>query len=922
MSDKSLFTTDWESLIYRECEKRGYFETNGNKALQQTKQARNTLKAQDSISSNTFCIMMPPPNVTGVLHIGHALTFTLQDIIVRYKRMDGFEVLWQPGLDHAGIATQNIVEKQLLAQGIKKEDIGREEFIKKVWEWKQQSGGKILEQMRAMGFSPAFKRTRFTMDKGLANAVRQTFSAWYQKGAIYRGERMINWCTHDGALSDIEVEYQDNVGKLYYLRYFLADSHDSYIVVATTRPETYFGDSALMVHPEDSRYKHLIGKKVRLPLMNTEIPIIADSIVDTEFGTGAVKVTPAHDMNDYEVGLRHGLAQIVVFDTKGILNAQCGEFEGLERLQAREKIIEKLQQEGFIEKVEEYHNKLGICYRCGNVIEPYISKQWFVKAEIAKGAMERVAKSEARFYPAQWKNNYDAWMRDLRDWCISRQLWWGHRIPIFYCECGNEFINQDSESATAVCPKCGSTKTEQDSDVLDTWFSSALWSHSTLGFGNGDFGKGELWHEEDLEKFHPNSLLITGFDILFFWVARMLLAADSNMQQIAFKDIYLHALVLDSKGQKMSKSKGNIIDPLELCKKYNPDIVRFSLAFLCIQGRDIRLSEKQLEITRNFTNKIINAMKFLQLYAEQLNPHYAFIQRDSLNDYQSPLGIYMKSRLNFAILESRNALDSYRFDSYASILYRFLWNEFCDIGIEYAKADKQSVFELASILIESMKLLHPLMPFLSEYVFHTLLGRDIANGLGEHNSIMIESFPYESKRAIGYEQAFEIIADCITTIRRMRITLDIANQELESVFIQPHKNFKQNNDDKIQGKELLSSQISLQELGLRFITKLAKIKRVFLVDYKPEKCIADIGNYAQIFIESKKLDLKGIQARLAQQEAKIEKEVAKLQSILSNENFLRNAPQEVVENNQNALRELEQKRNAILREKNVLLQQL
>ncbi|WP_181882306.1 valine--tRNA ligase [Helicobacter didelphidarum] len=937
MSEKRLFNEAWESLIYNECENRGYFETDGNITLQNARiqkesqlsskfeNKNNIIESHDfevNEQKNTFCVMMPPPNVTGVLHIGHALTFTLQDIIVRYKRMDGFKTLWQPGLDHAGIATQNVVEKQLLSQGITKEQLGREAFIKKVWEWKEESGGKILEQMRTMGFSPAFKRTRFTMDVGLANAVKRTFVTWYNKGLIYRGERMINWCTHDGALSDIEVDYKENKGKLYYLRYEIVDKdldckNDTntqnllsdktmpytlpYLIVATTRPETYFGDTAVMVNPNDLRYKHLIGKKVSLPLIQKQIPIIADSHVDMDFGTGAVKVTPAHDLNDYEVGLRHNLEQIIIFDSKGILNDKCVQFCGLERLEAREKIVVELQQYGAIEKIEEYENKVGICYRCGNVIEPYISKQWFVKAEIAKGAIQRIAQDEAKFYPAQWKNNYNAWMRDLRDWCISRQLWWGHRIPVFYCKCGYEFA---SEEESPLCPRCNTDNLAQDDDVLDTWFSSALWSHSTLGYGNGKFGKGSLWHENDLEDFHPNSLLITGFDILFFWVARMLLAADSNIKEIAFKDIYLHALVLDSKGQKMSKSKGNVIDPLVLCRKFSPDIVRFSLAYLCIQGRDIRLNEKQLEITRNFTNKIVNAMKFLQLYASQLDSNYSFIERQSLGEYTSVLGIFMKSRLNLAITESRLALADYRFDLYASILYKFLWNEFCDIGIEYAKVEKQSVFELASILIESMKLLHPLMPFLSEYIFHTLLGHNIEHGLGNYQSIMIESFPYESTRHKGYEQSFKIIGDCITTIRRMRINLDIGGNEIESVSIVLHKDL----ENIIHDSDFNEYDFTfLRKIGLSFITKLAKVKHIVLVDSKPESCISDIGEYAQIFIESKNLDLEGLRSRLCQQEAKIAKEITKLHSMLKNDKFIANAPQEVVESNQKALRELEDK---------------
>ena len=911
-NNKRAFDAEWEKSVYGEWERRGYFEPDCHDKYNPHYK-----------DSKPFCIMMPPPNVTGVLHIGHALTFTLQDIITRYKRMDGFRVLWQPGLDHAGIATQNVVEKKLLANGIKKEDIGREAFIQKVWEWKEESGGAILEQMRIMGFSPAFKRTRFTMDKGLVQAVKETFCNWYERGFIYRGERMINWCTHDGALSDIEVEYEENQGKLYYLRYYLSeciDSNDciieknlndknSYVVVATTRPETFFGDTALMVNPDDMRYKHLIGKTLTLPLINRKIKIIADSIVDMEFGSGAVKVTPAHDINDYEVSLRHNLEHIVVFDKNGILNEQCGEFKGMERLEARDKIILALQEAGFVEKIEDYTNKVGVCYRCGNIIEPYISKQWFVSAKSAKGAIERVDNGEARFYPGQWKNNYDAWMRDLRDWCISRQLWWGHRIPVFYCECGHEFASKDD---MPLCPKCGGSAITQDNDVLDTWFSSGLWTHSTLGFGNGEFGKGELWQEDDLEKFHPNSLLITGFDILFFWVARMLLSADLNCGEIAFKDIYLHALVLDEKGQKMSKSKGNVIDPLTLCGAYSPDVVRFTLAFLCVQGRDIRLSQKQLEITRNFTNKIINAMSFLELYAGQIDPNFAFTKKQILSDYETPLGIYMKSRLNLAITDARAALADYRFDLYASILYRFLWNEFCDIGIEYAKASKQSVFELASILMESMKLLHPLMPFLSEYVFQRLLGRDIESGLKDYDSIMIESFPFDSERNTALERGFSIILDSVTTIRRMRANLGISSTMLSQVFIE----LQTKNKEILQSLNIAGN--NFYTLFTSFVVKLAKVQNVVFVDSKPMSCIADIGSSVKIYLESSNFDLVGILDRLAKQEEKLQKEIAKLDSMLSNAKFIANAPESVVTQNRQQLAELKDKLEKVLDEKNAL----
>ena len=654
-----------EEKYYRFWEESGYFEINGNEKIQK--------------ANKNFCIMLPPPNVTGSLHIGHALNHTLIDIIVRYKRMQGFKTLWQPGLDHAGIATQNVVEKQLLAQGIKKEEIGREAFIQKVWAWKEQSGGMILKQMRKLGSSPAWSRTRFTMDEGLQNAVKEVFVKLYNEGLIIQDKYLVNWCTHDGALSDIEVEYKENNGKLYYLRYFLEDSKD-YIIVATTRPETYFGDTAVMVNPEDSRYSHLIGKKVILPLLNKAIPIIADSHVDMEFGTGAVKVTPAHDTNDYEVGKRHNLEQITIFDKKGILNEFAGEFEGLERLEAREKIIAKLQETGFIEKIEDYKNQVGHCYRCGNVVEPYISKQWFLKKEIAAKAIEKINANQSNFFPPQWKNNYNAWMKELRDWCISRQLWWGHQIPVFYCDsCSNKWASAKTQLQ---CPKCQSTNIHQDPDVLDTWFSSALWAFSTLGYGNGKWGEGTLWQKDDLQNFYPNSLLITGFDILFFWVARMLMMGEHFLLELPFPNIYLHALVRDENGQKMSKSKGNVVDPLELIEKYSADVLRFTLATLCAQGRDVKLSSNQLEISKNFTNKLYNAANFLLLNAQKF-PNLSDIQTP-----KTPLGKYMAELLSKTIQEVHQHLESYRFNDGANALYRFLWGEFCDWGIEFSKADK------------------------------------------------------------------------------------------------------------------------------------------------------------------------------------------------------------------------------------------
>ncbi|BCD62208.1 valyl-tRNA synthetase [Nitratiruptor sp. YY08-26] len=850
-----------EKQFYQIWEQRGYFEIDGNKKIQKGK---------------NFCIMMPPPNVTGRLHIGHALTFTLQDIMVRYKRMDGYKTLWQPGTDHAGIATQNVVEKQLLAKGIKKEDIGREKFLEYVWKWKEESGNAIVTQLRLLGVSPAWSRERFTMDEGLKNAVREAFVRLYNEGLIVKGNYLVNWCTHDGALSDIEVEYEEKEGALYHIRYPLVEE-DGYVVVATTRPETFFGDTAVMVNPNDERYKHLIGKHVRLPLINREIPIIADEHVDMEFGTGVVKVTPAHDPNDYEVGKRHNLEFITIFDEKGILNEHAGEFAGLERLEARDRIVQKLQEEGFIEKIEPHRHQVGHCYRCGNVVEPYISPQWFVKAEIAKDAVRKANEGETKFYPPQWLNNFNAWMRELRDWCISRQLWWGHRIPVWYCkDCGNEWASKKEHEEK--CPKCGSTHIYQDPDVLDTWFSSALWPFSTLGWGNGDWGKGIKWNETDLEEFYPNDLLITGFDILFFWVARMMMMGEHFLHKLPFKDVYLHALVRDEHGQKMSKSKGNVIDPIDTIKEYSADAMRFTLAILAVQGRDIRLSKDRLELYRNFTNKLYNAARFLQMNQEKFDD----LQNTQI---QTELGRYILSRFNNAVKEVRENLDSYRFNDAATTLYRFLWGEFCDWGIELSKADKSSIPELGAIFKESMKLLHPFMPFITEYLYQMLSGTDLES----NESIMIMEYPVAGERDEAIEAEFAKIIDAIVTIRRAKALIDMANKTIPKAYIKGQ----------------------MSDEAKKYIQKLAKVEEVLFTQEAIANAVADIGDEVEVFIPLEGIDLSPIINRLTKQKEKVQKEIEKLSKMLSNENFIKNAPTQVVEQNQKALQEAQEKLSKI-----------
>ena len=1075
-----------EQHIYRICKERGYFEIEGN--------------ANIAKSDKTFALMMPPPNVTGVLHIGHALTFTLQDIITRFKRMEGFATLYQPGLDHAGIATQNVVEKQLLAQGLSKETLGREEFIKRVWQWKEESGGKIVEQMQALGISPAWSRLRFTMDSGLQNAVREAFVAWYERGLIYQGDYMVNWCVKDGALSDIEVEYKEQETHLYHLRYSVVDSNEV-LIVATTRPETFFGDTAVMINPSDSRYTHLLGKRVVLPLVGREIPIIADSAVDMEFGTGVVKVTPAHDINDYAVGKAHALESIVIFDEKGVLNDYALGFAGRDRLEARGDIVRALQEAGAVEKIEPYSNQVGVCYRCGNVIEPYVSKQWFIDEGIAKSTIEKVnaqrdsvlgeqcgsvgvfaegttakvanlpqkrqsslvptanprileekqAKSKnqtaqesssradevgvaihkstqvdsrgdysaiaesmdchatataaarndrrnatsqkvdssneaqnlansaqdsrileskdsnvffqnaeilntpqtqlnldsskshsdskildekcglqgksqgsyldgndrrdfsplphfslkaespqaqkptpmARFHPPQWLNNFNAWMRDLRPWCISRQLWWGHRIPVWYCQnsaCGHIFASKNESEST--CPKCHSSVL-QDPDVLDTWFSSGLWAFSTLGWGNGGACK-EQYNAADLARFYPNSLLITGFDILFFWVARMLFSGESLLGELPFRDVYLHALVRDEFGQKMSKSKGNVIDPLAMIEEFGADSLRFALAYSCAQGRDVRLAKSQLELAKNFANKLYNAAQFLLLYAKQQDGHFSgFTERTGLNAYRTPLGRYAKSRLNSATKDLKAALESYRFNDGASVAYRFLWGEFCDWCIELAKAQKESIAELGSVMIEAMKLLHPYMPFLTESLYHTLRGSELESS----ESIMITRYPSEVSQDSAIEQDYAHIKDAIVSLRRAKALIDLANKPIELAYI--------------------ATDMPLNPAALQAICKLAKVGAIECVDTKARNgldkdCVADIGSLVKSYLPLQGIDLAPIITRLNNQNLKLEKEITKLQALESNEKFKANAPKEVLESNATALAEAKAKQAEVL----------
>ena len=862
-----------ENKYYKIWEDRKYFEVDGNKSIQE--------------EGKNFSIMMPPPNVTGRLHIGHALTFTLQDIITRYKRMDGYKTLWQPGTDHAGIATQNVVEKQLLAEGTTKEELGREKFLERAWAWKEESAGIMTDQLRKMGVSPAWERERFTMDAGLQKSVKESFVKLYNDGLIVRGNYMVNWCTHDGALSDIEVEHEDHDGKFYHVKYPFADG-SGHVEVATTRPETYFGDTAVMVHPDDERYTRLIGKKIRLPLLEREVAIIADTHVDMEFGTGVVKVTPAHDQNDYEVGKRHNLEFITVFDEKGILNDYAGEFKGLERIEARETIVQRLEEEGFMVKIEDHKHQVGHCYRCKNIVEPYISRQWFVRKEVADKSIEKTNAGEAQFFPPHWINSYNSWMGELRDWCISRQLWWGHQIPVFYCDdCEHEFASL--EEHPEACPKCASKNLTQDPDVLDTWFSSALWPFSTLGWGNGDVEMDKLFQSDDMKDFYPNTLLITGFDILFFWVARMMMMGENFNGQLPFNHIYLHALVRDEKGDKMSKSKGNVIDPLDMVNKYSADILRFTLAVSAAQGRDIRMSTEKLELNRNFTNKLYNASKYLQINEATFPDLKGFC-------LTTELGKYMASRLNQATKEVRAALDEYKFNDAATVIYRFIWNEFCGWGIELSKADKASIIELGAIFKEAMKLLHPFMPFVTEYLYHELSGTTLEDG----DSIMIMPYPSKTKKR-KEEAKFDIIMDAIVSIRRAKVLVDLANQKIEKAFVKI---------DGISDKD--------KKAMLPFITRLAKVTDVEFSETSIQNAVSDIADNCETFIPTDSIDLSSIISKLTKQDEKLQKEIGKLNGMLNNERFVANAPKDVLAKNREALADAQAKQAKVQEQLNSL----
>ncbi len=819
-----------------------------------------------------FSIVIPPPNVTGQLHMGHALNNTLQDILCRYKRLTGFEVLWVPGADHAGIATQNVVERHLAAERLSRHQLGREAFLESVWKWKDKYGGIIINQLKRLGASCDWERERFTMDEGLSQAVRQVFVSLYQEGLIYRGKRMINWCPRCmTALANIEVEGEEVDGHLYYLRYPLVSGKGA-VVVATTRPETMLGDTAVAVHPEDPRYKSAIGQKVVLPLVERRLPVIADAYVDREFGTGALKITPAHDFNDFEVARKHQLELVQVINEDGTMSAEAGPYAGMDRYACRKRIVKDLEKGGFLVKVEHYKHRVGHCYRCQNVVEPSLSLQWFVSTgPLAEKAMAAVREGRTRIIPVKWEKDYFNWMENLEDWCISRQIWWGHRIPAWYCrECGEVIVSLEGPET---CPNCAKGELDQDPDVLDTWFSSALWPFSTMG-----------WPEEtrELKLFYPTSVLVTAFDILFFWVARMMMMGLHCMKEVPFRDVYVHALVRDTQGQKMSKSKGNVIDPLVMMDEYGTDALRFTLTALAVQGRDVKLSEERIEGYKHFINKIWNASRLVLMNIEGLKALPEFPPEP-----EKLMHRWILSRLQRVVGEVREAVEGYQFNQYAHVLYQFVWHEYCDWYLEMIKPDFYGADETAKmtaqaiatgVLQEILVLLHPVMPFVTEEIWQKLPHTE--------GSIMRASFPaYREQRVdVEAEDQMALIMEVINGIRNIRGEMNVPPATRVEVICFT---------DGVPEKKLLHDHAGI----VGDLSRLSKLRIASAGEIeKPRLAAGAIARNVEIFVLLEDvLDFESESRRLEKELAKMEKELGFTKKKLSNEDFLQKAPASVIE---------------------------
>jgi valyl-tRNA synthetase len=830
-----------------------------------------------------FCIVIPPPNVTGVLHMGHALNNTLQDISTRFKRMAGFNALWVPGTDHAGIATQNVVERELQKENLTTDMLGREAFTERVWKWKERSGGLIIEQLKRLGCSCDWSRERFTMDAGLSKAVREVFVRLYEEGLIYRGDYIINWCPRCGtALSDLEVEHEDVKGHLYHIRYPLADE-PGYLIVATTRPETLLGDTAVAVNPTDERYGRFVGKHVILPIVGKKIPIIGDSYVDTSFGTGVLKVTPAHDLNDFEIGKRHKLDVVKVIDDEGRMNDKALHYKGMDRFECREKIVEELQAKGLFEKIEDYPMGVGRCYRCKTVVEPSLSLQWFVSMkQLAEPAIEAVREHRVRIIPDMWEKVYFEWMENIKDWCISRQIWWGHRIPVWYCDhCDKMYVSREEPKA---CQECGGSL-RQETDVLDTWFSSGLWPFSTLGWPSDT---------DDLKAFYPTSVLITGFDILFFWVARMIMMGLHFMNDVPFGDVYIHALVRDAEGKKMSKSKGNVIDPLLVMDQYGTDAFRFTLAMLAAQGRDVLLSEERVEGGRNFVNKIWNASRLTFALLENVGAVEGAGESSFLPDK------WIRSRCRKVAKEVADAIDTYRYSDAAHQLYNFIWHEFCDWYLElikpvlYGKVPGVDRGATGKVLQETFTnivgLLHPFMPFVTEELYQRLPTKVSA-------SVMIAPFPKGDGGATDdrSEAEMDVIVGVIDAIRNIRGEMAIAPNLKVDVLIRANK------------------EKGLIEEYAYFIKELAKIENMDFTETKLERAAMGIYKEVEIFVPIKDTEVINRElARIEKELSKIEGEIARIGKKLQNRDFREKAPVEVIQKEEAAHGELLSKQEKLI----------
>ena len=827
-------------------------------------------KATPDPDKKPFSIVMPPPNVTGQLHMGHAMDSTLQDILTRFKRMQGYSALWLPGTDHAGIATQIKVEEELRTkEGLTRYDLGREKFLQRVWQWKEKYGNRIVEQQKKMGASCDWSRSRFTMDEGCSKAVRETFCELYDKGLIYKGSRIINWCPHClTALSDAEVEYVDKPGHLWYIRYPLSDGSGD-IVVATTRPETMMGDTGVAVNPEDEKFKHLIGKTCILPIMNREIPIVGDEYCEIGFGTGAVKMTPAHDPNDFEVGLRHNLEVIRVIADDGTINENGGKYNGMDRYECRKAIVKDLEEQGYLIKTEPYSHNVGTCYRCHNDVEPLISAQWFVKMEpLAKEAIRVVNDGTIKFVPERFTKTYINWMENVHDWCISRQLWWGHQIPAWYCdECGH--INVKREDPTE-CEKCGCKHLTREEDVLDTWFSSALWPFSTMGWPDTT--------SADLNYWYPTSVMVTGYDIIFFWVARMIFSGMEQMKKEPFKTVFIHGLVRDDKGRKMSKSLGNGIDPLEMAEKYGADALRFNLITGNSPGNDARFYVEKCEAMRNFANKIWNASRFVMMNLT--------IDRVELPEQLELEDKWVLSKLNTLVKEVTDNMDAFEIGVASAKVYDFIWDTYCDWFIELCKArltgeDERSKVNaqnvLCYVLIETLKLLHPFMPFITEEIYQAL--PHTAEDKGEF--IMLQKWP-EYRAELSFpqeEEAMGLIIDAITAIRARRNEMNVAPSKKVHYTI-------------------ATAHADTFARGIPFFKRLASASDVTVADANiptPDGSIEVVTHAARVLMPLAELvDFEKELARIAKEKANAEKQLAGIENKLSNQGFIAKAPEAVV----------------------------